>query len=152
MKNIFKILLFSILITGLFSCKKQEFHKIKYTIEFHETPSYGYTNWLELTVTPVYDTEYNYGEHYPSISPTIASNNKYWEYDYWEIEKGDDVQFGLWCASGYYYTLSVYVDEDLVSSKKIYVHETINGAEPEIVEEYGLDNDPDDFYISFNFQ
>jgi hypothetical protein len=144
--KIFFIILTTIV---LISCKKEErLHRIKYVIEFIQTPDFGYTNWLELTVTPVYQTEYNYGEHFPSLSPSFASASRRWEYDYWEMKDGDMVELGLWTAKDYYYKLYVYIDDVEVSYKKVFIDDE---GQYDIVEETGLDDNLNDNNITFRY-
>jgi hypothetical protein len=122
-------------------------HKIKYQIEFLQTPDYGNTDWIELSTSPVYSTEYNKGDQFATITPQIASVNGDWEYDYWQLKSGDKITFGLWAAEGYYYKLSIYIDGDLVSSKKVYS----DAGSTDVHEQYGLDNTPNGDYITFTY-
>jgi hypothetical protein len=149
MTKLIKILFLSLIVFMFTSCKKEpKQHQIKYRIEFTQTPNFGYTDWLELSVSPVYGTDYNKGNQYASITPEIASINHEWEYDYWQLESGDKITFGLWTAKNYTYTLYVYIDGSLVSSKRVYKD---NSNIVYVNEQSGLDDDPNDTYISFTY-
>jgi hypothetical protein len=149
MTRLIKILFLSLITFMFISCKKEpKMHKIKYRIEFIQTPDFGNTDWIELTAGPVYETEYNKGDQFASISPEIASVNREWEYDYWQLVSGDEVTFGLWTAKDYYYRLYVYIDGDLVSSKRVYQDD--NGI-IDVDENYGIDDDSNGQYITFTY-
>ena len=129
MTRLIKILFLSLITFMFISCKKEpKMHKIKYRIEFIQTPDFGNTDWIELTAGPVYETEYNKGDQFASISPEIASVNREWEYDY--------------------YRLYVYIDGDLVSSKRVYQDD--NGI-IDVDENYGIDDDSNGQYITFTY-
>ncbi len=148
MTKLIKILFLSLVVFMFTSCKKEpKQHKIKYRIEFIQTPDHGYTDWIELTVGPVYSTEYNKGDQYASITPEIASVNREWEYDYWQLESGDEITFGLWTAKDYYYRLFIYIDGTLVSQKRVYQDDGIIDVD----EQSGLDDDPNVQYITFTY-
>ena len=148
MTNFIKILFISLFIFTFTSCKKEpKMHEVGYFIEFIETPDYGQTNWLELSVAPVYDTEYNKGSQFPAITPEIASVNGEWRYDYLELVEGDKITFGLWTAKGYYYRLYVYIDGVQVSSKRVYT----GGSFTDVDEQTGIDDDPTSEYIVFTY-
>jgi len=128
MKNLIYIVLITLISFFTTSCSKEpKNHKIIYEIEFHQTPSFGYTNWMDLSVTPSYIGEYNNDTQNPAINYEIA-NNGHWKYEYWQLNDGDNVNFLLLTAEGYYYTMTISIDGYQVSSKKIYSGNVIKSS------------------------
>lgn len=141
-KILFYVILSTLILT-VTSCKKEpRMHKITYDITFIETPSYGYTNFMELGCTPAYMGDYNYDPQNPSINYDIAKSG-HWDYEYWELKDGDKVHFSLWAADGYYFEMRVFIDGSEVSYKKMY------GST--IVEEYGINNSDLSSSIEFTY-
>ena len=110
------------------SCKKEPTnHEIKYEITFHQFPSYGYTNQMSLSVFPAYVGTYNYDPQNPTINYAMAKTG-YWEYEYWALHDGDEVNFSLYTFGDYYYTMRIYIDGDEVSQKEIYKNGMISSS------------------------
>jgi hypothetical protein len=143
MKNILYYILITLISFPTISCKKQpNLHKIKYELDFHQVPNYGYTNFLELGATPCYQGEYNYSQEWPAIDYDIAKSG-HWDYEYWELKDGDLVTFSLWAANDYYYDMRIYIDGEEVSYKKMY------GTQ--VIEQSGIDDATSDIQITFTY-
>ena len=148
MTRLIKILFLSLIVFMFTSCKKEpKMHKIKYEITFIQTPDYGYTNWMELGVTPAYYGDYNYDPQNPSINYDIAKTG-HWDYEYWELKDGDKVSFTLWTAPGYYYEMRIYIDGTEVSYKKLY---SDGSGTTDIEAESGWNDSTTDTYIEFTY-
>ena len=128
MKNLIYIFLITLISVFSTSCKKEpKNHKIKYDIEFHQVPDYGYTNWMELGVTPSYVGEYNNDTENATINYEMAKTGE-WDYEYWMLHDGDLVTFSLLTAEGYYYSMRIYIDGTEVSYKKIYSGQVVESS------------------------
>ena len=152
-----KLLYIFILLSFVFtSCKKEpKSHRIKFQITFLELPSYGTSNYLEVTAQPCYYGEYNNSvdENGNLIQPYIDYNQAsdgLWEYEYWQLKDGDKVMFSLTAQLDYWYELRVFIDDVEVSYKKVKVSEHTYFA-VEDLEESGWDDTPGDSYIDFTY-
>ncbi len=124
----------------LFSCEKEEeTHTIKYTVEYLLKYQYAPPTYVDSDKKPCYKED-------EELHP--FSDEDYWELEYHELIKGDDVEFSVRVFfPGFLYIISVYIDGELVSSKEIY-H---NDYGYRIVDEYGLDDDDTDIAITFKY-
>lgn len=154
MKNILYIFLaLSVIFT---SCKKEpKFHKIKYQIVFHELPSFGSSNYLEVQAVPCYYGEYNNSvdENGNMIQPYIdysQATDGLWEYEYWKLQDGDKVRFYVSAQLDYWYELRVFIDDVEVSYKKIKIS-PYNYFQVIDLEESGWDDTPGDADIDFTY-
>jgi hypothetical protein len=139
MKNLIKyILVFLTISLGFVSCKKApKFHKVKFEIEFIEDVPNGYSNFIDVTCSPQYRDEP------ATISSSDAEPGNVWTYEYWELMDGDQIVFNVSPQLYYRFYMRVYVDDELVSYKKIKTSETTYYSRI-IEEEFGLDNDTRD--------
>lgn len=142
-----------LLLATFVSCRKVEYHKIKYQIKFFELPYWYQSNALEISVLPYYQGKYNYSkdEFGAPIAPTIDYNmtqDSLWEYEYWELKKGDRVYFELQAQLVYYYELNLFIDNHIVASKRIKISNQ-NYFQPIDIKEFGRDNTPGDASIDF---
>ena len=135
------------------SCRKVEYHKIKYQIKFFELPYWYQSNPLEISALPFYQGNYNNSkdEFGAPIAPSIdydMSLDSLWEYEYWELKKGDRVYFELQAQLVYYYELNLFIDNHLVSSKKVKISND-NYFQPIDIIQSGWDDTPGDASIDF---
>lgn len=147
------ILFFSGLMFIISSCKKEEYHKLKFQIKFLEIPSWYQSNYIDVKAIPCYYGEYNNSvdEYGNLIMPNISYNqtlDSLWEYEYWELKKGDNVIFSLNAQLKYYYELRVFIDEKEMSYLKVKISNS-GYFVPEYIEGYGLDDTPGDTSIDF---
>jgi hypothetical protein len=112
-----------------------------YEITFHEVPEYGYTNVIELGMLPAYMGEYNNDPQNPSINYDMVKNSRHWDYEYWELQDGDKVEFIPITQGNWYYTMSITIDGTEVSSKTIY-----SGG---LIEQSGWNDSDTNSYIEF---
>ena len=134
MKNLFKLILPVFLLLFLGSCTKEpKLHKIKYEIEFINTPegSPSESHTFAAICVP------NYNDKLPYINPGMVNTGSVWVYEYLELKDKDKILFYLMMsnATNYYYKLNVYVDGVLKSTKRV---KYLDGINCEISEESGL--------------
>ena len=137
-----KILILLLIIIGFTSCKKKEtFHKIGYEITFLDKPSYGSSNFFDVSAKP-FDAN-----NPPSIDRTTT---KVWKYEYYQLKDGDKVQFGAFGQLDYYYEMRVYIDDKEVSYLRAVVGH-YNYYATSIEEKHGLNDETSDTspYIEF---
>jgi hypothetical protein len=115
MRNILKYIsiVFISLIT-LISCNKHEndFHKVRYHITFHQIPQPGYSNAIDVICTPNYDDEP------PLIFKEVITPGYEWDYEFWQLTDGEEVKFIVNPQLSYWFTMEVYVDDELISSRE----------------------------------
>lgn len=112
-----------LILFSFFSCKKIPiYHKIKFEVIFIEVPDPGFTNWYEVGAEPNYINEntYNYSVDVPVIHTSLAVQNRYWKYEYWELVDQDVIDFHCSAAQNNLYEMRVYIDDIEVAYKKIY--------------------------------
>jgi len=150
MRKFLYILVLSFLTVFTVSCKKEpKYHKIKYQITFLELPSFGSSNYLEVQATPAYQNEYNYDTDAPYITYDQTKDGL-WEYEYWELQDGDEVYFFLWAQLDYHFELRIFIDDVEVSYKRIKISDSNYFSALEIEDE-GWDDSPGDQSIDFTY-
>lgn len=148
-----KALIIIIISSILTSCRKDDYHKIKYQVKFFELPYWYQSNAIDITAVPYYQGKYNYStdEFGAPIAPSIdyeMTLDSLWEYEYWELKKGDMVRFNIAGQLVYYYELNLFIDEKLVSTKKVKTSND-NYFQPIDIIESGWDDTPGDASIDF---
>lgn len=148
-----KKLFYLFLVLSIFvfsSCKKEpKYHKIKYQITFLELPSFGTSNYLEVQAVPAYQNEYNYDNAAPYITQNQTTDGL-WEYEYWQLQDGDEIYFFLWAQLDYHYELRIFIDDVEVSYKRVKISNSNYFSALE-VEDDGLDDSPGDQSIEFTY-
>lgn len=93
-----------------FSCKKEEYHKLKFEIEFIEVNSELCVTYSPVTCKP------NYVEDKVGITTSSIKTGYTWKYEYWKLVEGEEVLFYYTpnCPN-YFFKMNVYVDDELVS-------------------------------------
>lgn len=115
MKNLLKYILISLMGMVIFtSCSKEpKNHDIKFEISFSEEPNNGNSNGIEVTCNP------HYSDEKPVIAKSIIKPGYVWTYQYNELKDGDDVLFVVQSQLSYRFTMNIYIDGGLVSSRKL---------------------------------
>jgi hypothetical protein len=134
--KLFKILFLSLIVIFTSCSKEPKNHKIEYEVTFSQTPDFGYTNWMELSVAPYYTSQD------PIITYEMAKTG-HWDYEYLQLNDGDKVSFSLWTAEGYYFEMRIFVDGTQVSYKKMF------GSQ--VLEESGWNDSKSDAFIEFTY-
>jgi hypothetical protein len=146
MRNLVKYILIVLIgFLGFTSCKKEPaYHKLKFELIFSEEPNNGNSNFIEVNCSP------KYGDEPPEISRNIIEPGYVWTYEYWELKDGDAVSFVVSPQLSYRFTMNVYVDGTLVSSRKIVTSDNTYYAT--ITEEqFGLNNSENTNYPVIDF-
>lgn len=111
MKNLFKILLFTVSITVFVSCKKNQinYHKLSYEVEFHNSVTSGASNFIEVGTVPA-------DEHIAidrfDIPKSVRS-------DYYGLKVGDKVHFVVNAQTSYWFTMRIYIDDVQISEREV---------------------------------
>lgn len=129
----FKKFIYIVLISFLLilsSCKKENYHKIKFEVEFIQDCNNCYADYFAVNCTP------HYSDEEPGISASQVTTGYVWDYEYWMLEDGDEVKFAVSpTGSKYQYRMNVYVDDVLVSYRECYgPYGTV------VIDEGGLNN------------
>lgn len=129
----FKKFIYIILISFLLilsSCKKENYHKIKFEVEFIQDCDNCYADYFAVNCTP------HYSDEEPGISTSQVTTGYVWDYEYWMLEDGDEVKFTVSpTGSEYQYRMNVYIDDVLVSYRECYgPYGTV------VIDEGGLNN------------
>lgn len=135
-KNFIYFLIF-IFTFGLTSCKKKNDHKIKFEVEFIEGCQDGYSNFIDVRCKPQYSDEE------PTIPTSVIVPGYVWEYEYWKLRDGDNVEFLVSPQQGYHFIMRVYVDGNLVSYREIQGHYGGYYA-VSVLDEWGINNATED--------
>ena len=114
-RNIILVLTLVITFTG---CKKHKtnFHKLKYEIEFYNSPPFGASNSLDVLCNPQYSDDENPPA---SINKNYVSPGYKWDYEYWQLIDGKEIKFIVNPQLHYHFTMRVYIDGELVSEREI---------------------------------
>jgi hypothetical protein len=67
----------------------------------------------------------------------------HWDYEYWDLQDGDEIMFYMWAQLGYLYEMRLYIDDVEVSYKKIKISDSDYFAYT-VLDESGIDIDGDD--------
>jgi len=129
----FLFYLFIFITLSLFnSCKKENFHKIKFEVEFIQDCDncIGY-NVVLVGCKPKY-----IGDEIEEIDTQNIYDGFVWDYEYWELVDGDEVSFSVQPINpGYVYEIRVYIDGEMVSYRKC------RGPHGnDVIDEWGLNN------------
>lgn len=110
-----KFLYFVLISFLLFSCKKENNHKIKFEVEFIQDCDNCYADYFAINCTP------HYSEDEPSFSASQVTTGFVWDYEYWQLKDGDKVKFAVSpTGDGYQYRMNIYIDGELVSFRECY--------------------------------
>lgn len=146
MGKIFKYFVLSVFSILFFtSCEKEpNLHKVRFELTFLEEPSNGNSNMIDVNCVP----------HYSDEDPTIVASNiqpgYVWSYEYWELVDGDKITFIVNPQLSYRFEMRVYVDDELISYRKI-VTSDFNYYETIVEEEFGLNNEASTEYSIISF-
>jgi hypothetical protein len=134
----FRLVFRFIIITSILllsSCKKEEYHKLKFEIEFIENNSEFCVTYSPVTCKP------NYVEDNIGITTSNIKSGYVWSYEYWKLVDGDGILFHyLPTCPNYIFKMNVYVDGVLVS----YVMGRSTGGSFELFDKWGLNNYTED--------
>jgi len=102
MKNYIYTILIVILGFSFTSCKKKDYHKVKFEITFLQTPATGNSDFIEVLASPSYSDK----------KPYLNRLNipQVWTYEYLGLEKGQTVHFLVSGQLSYYFEMRVYID------------------------------------------
>jgi len=133
-----KILLLILTVLTIFSsCKKDDYHNVKFHIEFIEDCENGYSDGIEVSCSP------HYSDEEPTIYKQLIDEGYEWDYEYWQLKDGDRVIFTVLPQQGYRFIMSIYIDDVLISYREIKTH--YGGYYATTVEdEWGLNNESDE--------
>ncbi len=146
MRNLVKYLF--IVLVGILtfsSCQKEPtYHKVKFELVFSEEPSNGNSNFIEVSCSPKYTDEP------PVIARSIIEPGYVWTYEFWEVKDGDQIMFVVSPQLSYRFEMRVYIDDVLISTRKIVTSDTQYYAT--ITEsQTGLNNSEDKNYPIIDF-
>ena len=118
MKKQFKKIYFFlvvILTLGLTSCEKHDnnFHRVRFHLTFKEVPPVGASDFIEVNCSPNYDNDP------PVIYKDYITPGYEWDYEFWQLKNGDEVQFIVNPQLHYWFVMEVYVDDVLVSTREV---------------------------------
>ena len=136
-----------VLLTVTFSsCKKfnEDYHRVRFHIEFIEVTEGGYSNFIDVGCEPYYEDEEN-----PKLNLNLIEPGYEWDYEYWQLKNGDKVSFIIMPQQGYRFIMSVYIDDIMVSYKEI---QNFYGGyyATTVLDEGGINNVSEDMaYIEF---
>lgn len=118
MKNLLNKIFF-ITVTAIIvlfsSCQKHEenFHKLRFHLSFKEVPPTGFSNSIEVLCSPDYDDD-------PAeIYAKYTTEGYEWDYEFWQLKDGDEVQFIVRPQLYYWFVMEVYIDDVLISSREM---------------------------------
>ena len=140
--NRFNYLKIVFICTLLLSCKKTEYHKLAYEIEFLGIAQGGFSNWFEISATPNYSQKVN--SNRPGLDKNKIKVGSVWRYEYNWLEKGDKIYFSVGAQGTYYIKMNLYIDGELYSYMKVYFSPGSYGLG--LVEEKSGKNDNNDQY------
>ena len=129
------------------SCKKTEYHKLAYEIEFLGIAQGGFSNWFEISATPNYSQKVN--SNRPGLDKNKIKVGSVWRYEYNWLEKGDKIYFSVGAQGTYYIKMNLYIDNELYSYMKVYFDPGSYGSG--LVEEKSGRNDNTDQYSVIKF-
>jgi len=110
-----KLISYLFLVLVVFSCKKQNLHKLKFKFEVIEDCQSCYSDYFSVSCKP------RYSDQQPKIHAGQLETGSVWEYEYWELKDGDEVIFNVSpTGMSYTYRISVYVDDKIVSYRECY--------------------------------
>lgn len=114
MKRLIGLIVLIIFSLILFSCSNtNQEHRIKFQIEFFESPLNGTGDFIDVISKP------NYVSDEPVINKEYCQPGYVWTYEYWELKSGDQVYFSVMPQTAYHFMMSLYIDDELVSYKMI---------------------------------
>lgn len=151
MKKLIKYIVLVLVTLFTFSCKKEETHKVKFELEFFETPSTGSSNFLEVTckvgVPPLSSINFEDEEKVPrfDIEPGYV-----WSYEH-NVNDGDLVSFSVYSQLSYMFVMKIYVDNELISSRTVKTSDNSYSGGVEVVDQYGLNNKEESNYPIIEF-
>jgi hypothetical protein len=108
----FILIFFSLFLS---SCKKDNYHKIKFEVVFIQDCDNCYADYFAVNCTP------HYSDEEPGITASQVTTGYVWTYEYWKLKNNDEVVFSVSpTGEGYHYRMNVYVDDVLVSYRECY--------------------------------
>lgn len=108
----FILIFFSLFLS---SCKKDNYHKIKFEVVFIQDCDNCYADYFAVNCTP------HYSDEEPGITASQVTTGYVWTYEYWKLKNNDKVIFSVSpTGEGYHYRMNVYVDDVLVSYRECY--------------------------------
>lgn len=108
----FILIFFSLFLS---SCKKDNYHKIKFEVVFIQDCDNCYADYFAVNCTP------HYSDEEPGITASQVTTGYVWTYEYWKLKNNDKVVFSVSpTGEGYHYRMNVYVDDVLVSYRECY--------------------------------
>ena len=128
------------------SCSKEpQNHDLTFEISFTEEPNNGNSNGIEVSCSP------HYSDEKPVIAKSIIKPGYVWTYQYNELKDMDNVLFIINSQLSYVFTLNIYIDGGLVSSRKIVTSDNTYYAT--ITEsQTGINNEQNENYPIIGFQ
>ena len=139
------ILILSLLIISLVSCKKESYHKLRFEVIFLQDCHECYADYIGVLCKPRYmeDDE-------PYLAAGQVEQNSKWEYTYNLLKNGDEVEFVVQPGESatYVYEMRIFVDDIEVSYRKCYGPYGFV-----VIDEKGLNNNTNHLpYINFTYQ
>lgn len=127
------LVIFSLFLT---SCKKYEknYHKVRFHLTFKEVPPVGSSDFIDVNCTP------KYNEEPPKIYKDYLTAGYEWDYEFWQLEDGQEVKFIVNPQLYYWFVMEVYVDGVLVSSREV-VTSSQTYYSTQTLNQSGLNND-----------
>jgi hypothetical protein len=121
------------------SCNKEtkNLHRIKFVLEFLNTPNVGSSNGVEIL-----DCEPHYPDEEVKIYKQYINSGYVWEYEYWEMVQEQEVIFKFWCQNDYHFIMRVFIDDTMVSYKEM-VGLDESGVNYILVSQWGVNNGND---------
>jgi hypothetical protein len=149
MKKQFKKIFFFlvvILTLGLTSCEKHDnnFHRVRFHLTFKEVPPVGASDFIEVNCSPNYDNDP------PVIYKDYITPGYEWDYEFWQLKNGDEVQFIVNPQLHYWFVMEVYVDDVLVSTREVVTSSQTYYA-TETIFQSGLNNDEETNFPVISF-
>lgn len=115
LKNLIYLIIF-VFTFSLTSCKKENYHKVKYELEFIEGCQFGYSDMIDVNCLPHYNDSLS---DIPFLNKEDIEPGYKWKYEYWQLSNNDKVIFTVMPQQGYHFIMRVYIDDKLVSYREV---------------------------------
>tara|TARA_R110001592_G_scaffold104103_5_gene293057 strand:- start:13136 stop:13579 length:444 start_codon:yes stop_codon:yes gene_type:complete len=95
------------------SCTKEEQHRVRFNLVFIDDCDAGFSNHINVGCSPSYDNDP------PRIWKSLIEPGYEWNYEYWVLQNGQNIEFLVSPQQGYHFIMNVYIDDELISSREI---------------------------------